>query len=66
MELLHWKVFNLLIVDIINYNQIVRNLTEWTTGNPSMCLDQGSITDGVGNVIIDSDSTGTQNLQVAR
>lgn len=35
--------------DIINYNVIVRNLTEWTAGNPSLCVDQGSITDGIGN-----------------
>ena len=35
--------------DIINYNVIVRNLTEWTAGNPSLCVDQGTITDGIGN-----------------
>jgi len=35
--------------DIINYNVIVRNLTEWTAGNPSFCIDQGTITDGIGN-----------------
>lgn len=35
--------------DIINYNVIVRNLTEWTAGNPSLCIDQGTITDGIGN-----------------
>lgn len=28
---------------------IVRNLTEWTAGNPSLCIDQGTITDGIGN-----------------
>lgn len=35
--------------DIINYNVIVRNLTEWTAGNPSMTMDQGTISDGIGN-----------------
>ena len=43
--------------DIINYNGllflfiivVVRNLTEWTAGNPSLCVDQGTITDGIGN-----------------
>ena len=35
--------------DIINYNVIVRNLTEWTAGNPSFTIDQGTITDGIGN-----------------
>ena len=35
--------------DIINYNVIVRNLTEWTAGNPSFTMDQGTITDGIGN-----------------
>lgn len=28
---------------------IVRNLTEWTAGNPSFTIDQGTITDGIGN-----------------
>lgn len=28
---------------------IVRNLTEWTAGNPSLSMDQGTITDGIGN-----------------
>lgn len=37
------------IEDIINYNVVVRNLTEWTAGNPSLCVDQGTITDGIGN-----------------
>jgi hypothetical protein len=46
--------FSLLILDIINYNVIVRNLTEWTAGNPSLCVDQGTITDGIGNNTIGS------------
>ena len=35
--------------DMINYNVIVRNLTEWTAGNPSLSIDQGTICDGIGN-----------------
>jgi hypothetical protein len=38
--------------DIINYNVIVRNLTEWTAGNPSATIDQGTIADGIGNTTI--------------
>ena len=52
--------------DIINYNVIVRNLTEWTTGGPHFTIDQSSITDGVGNVVIDTDAAGILNLAVAR
>jgi hypothetical protein len=48
--LIRWKVKSKkLTLDIINYNVIVRNLTEWTAGNPSLCMDQGTITDGIGN-----------------
>jgi len=34
--------------DIISYNAIVRNLTEWTSTNQTSACDQISITDGVG------------------
>lgn len=44
--------------DIINYNVIVRNLTEWTAGNPSLCVDQGTITDGIGNNTIGAAENG--------
>ncbi|MFA7327750.1 MAG: hypothetical protein WC121_13870 [Candidatus Kapaibacterium sp.] len=33
--------------DIINYNVIVRALTEWTSTNQSGCLDQTSISEGI-------------------
>ena len=36
--------------DIINYNQIVRNLTEWTASGAQNTIDQVSISEGVGNV----------------
>lgn len=36
--------------DIINYNQVVRNLTEWAATNQYQCVDQLSITDGVGGI----------------
>jgi hypothetical protein len=48
--------------DIINYNQIVRNLTEWTATNQNNTLDQMSITDGVGGYTVGTDTTsGTNN-----
>lgn len=34
--------------DIIGYNQIVRNLTEWTATNQTNTMDQMSISEGVG------------------
>lgn len=36
--------------DIINYNQIVRNLTEWTSTNQHFSMDQTSIAEGIGGV----------------
>lgn len=39
------------IEDIINYNQIVRMLTEWTGTAQVGTLDQTSIADGVGGVV---------------
>ena len=36
--------------DIINYNVVVRNLTEWTSGNPHNCMDQSTIAEGIGGV----------------
>lgn len=38
--------------DMINYNVIVRCLTEWTSGNPHMCMDQSTINEGIGGVTI--------------
>jgi len=37
--------------DIINYNQIVRNLTEWTATNQNNTVDQMSISEGVGGYV---------------
>jgi len=37
--------------DIINYNQIVRNLTEWTATNQNNTIDQMSIAEGIGGYI---------------
>jgi len=39
------------IEDIINYNHIVRSLTEWTSTNSSI-VDQTSITDGIGGAVV--------------
>jgi hypothetical protein len=36
------------IEDIINYNVIVRNLTEWTGTNQDAAMDQSTIADGIG------------------
>lgn len=48
--------------DIINYNVIVRNLTEWTAGNPHCSYDQSTICEGVGGVTVASDGAGTPGL----
>jgi hypothetical protein len=39
------------IEDIINYNQVVRMLTEWTGTTQIGTLDQTSIADGIGGVV---------------
>lgn len=33
-------------------------MTEWTAGNPSLCIDQGTITDGIGNNTFGTDYNG--------
>lgn len=38
--------------DIINYNQIVRNLTEWVGTNQECAMDQTSIADGIGGTCL--------------
>lgn len=43
--------------DIINYNVIVRSLTEWTATNQHMTMDQCSIAEGIGGIVLDTDST---------
>ncbi len=54
------------IEDIINYGVIVRNLTEWTAGNPHMTMDQMTISDGIGGVVVDADTTGTFGINNIR
>ena len=39
------------IEDIINYNVVVRALTEWTGTNQTGTLDQTCITDGIGGIV---------------
>jgi hypothetical protein len=48
------------IEDIINYNQIVRCLTEWTGTTQIGTMDQSSISDGIGGVVLGSE--GYQDL----
>lgn len=48
--------------DIPHYNVIMRGLTEWTCTNQNGTLDQTSITDGIGGVIVGSSSDGAVGL----
>jgi len=41
------------IEDIVNYNMIVRCLTEWSSSNPAV-PDQSSVTEGIGGVVFGS------------
>lgn len=50
------------IEDMINYNVIVRCLTEWTSGNPHMCMDQSTISEGIGGVTMGFDSNVSAGL----
>lgn len=43
------------IEDIINYNTIVRAMTEWTATNQSGTADQTSISEGIGGVSVGTD-----------
>lgn len=45
--------------DMINYNVIVRSLTEWTATNQHMTMDQTSIAEGIGGITVATDSTAT-------
>jgi len=42
--------------DIINYNVIVRSLTEWTATNQHMSMDQTSLAEGIGGIVVDGSS----------
>lgn len=48
--------------DIINYNVIIRALTEWTGTNQNGLTDQQSLGDGVGGYVVGSDSAGKAGL----
>lgn len=43
--------------DIIGYNMVVRNLTEWTSTDQLSSMDQTSIAEGIGGVVIGRDGT---------
>lgn len=45
--------------DIINYNVIVRNLTEWTATAPYPTMDQSTIAEGIGGIAVGVDGQGT-------
>ena len=45
--------------DLLNYNVIVRCLTEWTSTNQIMTMDQTSIAEGIGGVIFGYDNNAT-------
>lgn len=47
------------IEDLIDANQIVRNLNEWTATNQTGVLDQLSISDGVGGVVFGTENGGS-------
>ncbi len=42
--------------DIINYNTVVRCLTEWTGTSTTGTMDQSSVADGIGGMMFNSDS----------
>lgn len=42
--------------DLLNYNVIVRCLTEWTSTNQTMSMDQTSIAEGIGGVVFGYDN----------
>lgn len=43
--------------DMINYNVIVRSLTEWTATNQQQTMDQTSICEGIGGTFLATDSS---------
>lgn len=53
------------IEDIVNYNVIVRSLTEWTGTSQTMAIDQASIAEGIGGVTVGSAGfiTGTATVK---
>jgi len=54
--------------DLLQYNVLVRCLTEWTSGSATTTLDRAAITDGIGGTHVSSlrgDTTATYNATVA-
>ena len=52
--------------DIINYNVIVRALTEWTATNQEVTMDQTSVTEGIGGCVMGITNGGTSQLMNTR
>lgn len=50
--------------DIINYNVIMRALTEWTATNQTGSLDQTSIAEGIGGVVMATTKAGYYKLDL--
>jgi hypothetical protein len=48
--------------DILNYNVIVRALTEWTATNQINTIDQTSIAEGIGGAMLAFDQNGVQGI----
>lgn len=48
--------------DMINYNVIVRSLTEWTATNQHMTMDQTSIAEGIGGITVGLDGTSATGI----
>ena len=51
--------------DMINYNVIVRSLTEWTATSQHMTMDQTSVSEGIGGVTLATDSSSSPYFGVA-
>lgn len=49
------------IEDVINYNTIVRALTEWTATNQTNSMDHTSIAEGIGGVVVGTDGDASNN-----
>lgn len=53
-----WLYGSMVGEDIIDYNQWVRCLTEWTSTNQTGTFDQTAISDGIGGVVFASEGKG--------
>lgn len=52
--------------DMINYNVIVRGLTEWTATNQTGTMDQTSVAEGVGGYVFGCDGAGFPGMMNTR